>query len=44
MALVEGRSDVGAGTSKANTAIWHTGFDAKPGTLEAGLVPAATGC
>lgn len=32
------RGDVGAGTSKANTAILHTGFDAKPGTLEAGLV------
>jgi len=31
-------SDVGAGTSKANTAILHTGFDAKPGTLEARLV------
>ena len=30
--------DVGAGTSKANTAILHTGFDAKPGTLENGLV------
>ena len=27
-----------AGTSKANTAILHTGFDAKPGTLEARLV------
>ena len=38
VALVEARSDVGAGTSKANTAIWHTGFDAKPGTLEARLV------
>ena len=24
-ALIEGGSDVGAGTSKANTAIWHTG-------------------
>ena len=36
--LIEARSDVGAGTSKANTAIWHTGFDAKPGSLEAGLV------
>jgi glycerol-3-phosphate dehydrogenase len=36
--LIEARSDVGAGTSKANTAIWHTGFDAKPGTLEARLV------
>lgn len=38
VALVEARSDVGAGTSKANTAIWHTGFDAKPGTLESRLV------
>jgi glycerol-3-phosphate dehydrogenase len=36
--LVEANSDVGAGTSKANTAIWHTGFDAKPGTLEARLL------
>ena len=32
------RGDVGAGTSKANTAILHTGFDAKPGTLESRLV------
>src|SRR3954453_1542463 len=32
------RGDVGAGTSKANTAILHTGFDAKPGTHEARLV------
>lgn len=38
VALVEARDDVGDGTSKANTAILHTGFDAKPGTLEAGLV------
>ena len=38
IALVEGGRDVGAGTSKANTAILHTGFDAKPGTLEARLV------
>jgi glycerol-3-phosphate dehydrogenase len=30
--------DVGAGTSKANTAILHTGYDAKPGTMEAKLV------
>ena len=37
-ALVEASADVGAGTTKANTAIWHTGFDAKPGTLEARLV------
>jgi glycerol-3-phosphate dehydrogenase len=38
IALVEAGRDVGAGTSKANTAILHTGFDAKPGTLEARLV------
>jgi glycerol-3-phosphate dehydrogenase len=36
--LIEAGSDVGAGTSKANTAILHTGFDAKPGTLESTLV------
>lgn len=36
--LVEAGPDVGTGTSKANTAILHTGFDAKPGTLENGLV------
>ena len=36
--LLEAGADVGAGTSKANTAILHTGFDAKPGTLEAHLV------
>jgi glycerol-3-phosphate dehydrogenase len=38
VALIEAGRDVGAGTSKANTAILHTGFDAEPGTLEAGLV------
>jgi glycerol-3-phosphate dehydrogenase len=37
--LVEAGPDIGAGTSKANTALLHTGFDAKPGTLEARLVP-----
>ena len=37
-ALVEAGPDVGAGTSKANTAIHHTGFDAKPGTIESRLV------
>jgi glycerol-3-phosphate dehydrogenase len=37
-ALIEAGPDVGAGTSKANTAILHTGFDAKPGTVESGLV------
>ncbi len=38
VALVEARPDVGDVTSKASTAILHTGFDAKPGTLEAVLV------
>ncbi|MEV4379569.1 FAD-dependent oxidoreductase, partial [Streptosporangium sp. NPDC049644] len=37
--LVEARDDVGDATSKANTAILHTGFDATPGTLESRLVP-----
>jgi glycerol-3-phosphate dehydrogenase len=36
--LLEAGPDVGAGTSKANTALLHTGFDAKPGTLEGRLV------
>jgi glycerol-3-phosphate dehydrogenase len=36
--LIEAAPDVGAGTSKANTAIHHTGFDAKPGTIESQLV------
>ena len=38
VALIDTAADVGARTSKANTAILHTGFDAKPGTLEARLV------
>lgn len=38
IALVEAADDVGQGTSKANTAIVHTGFDATPGSLEARLV------
>lgn len=38
VALVEARGDVGDATSKANTAILHTGFDASPGTLESTLV------
>lgn len=38
VALVEARNDVGDATSKANTAILHTGFDATPGTLESELV------
>jgi glycerol-3-phosphate dehydrogenase len=36
--LVEANADIGTGTSKANTAIWHTGFDAKAGTLECKLL------
>jgi glycerol-3-phosphate dehydrogenase len=36
--LIDAANDVGARTSKANTAILHTGFDATPGTLESRLV------
>jgi glycerol-3-phosphate dehydrogenase len=36
--LLEANPDVGMGTSKASTAIWHTGYDAKPGSLEATLL------
>jgi len=36
--LLEAENDIGEGTSKANSAILHTGFDAKPGTLEATLL------
>ena len=36
--LAEAAADVGTGTSKANTAILHTGFDAKPGSLESRLL------
>lgn len=36
--LLEANSDVGMGTSKASTAIWHTGFDAAPGSLESRLL------
>ncbi|MBP3797523.1 MAG: NAD(P)/FAD-dependent oxidoreductase [Ruminococcus sp.] len=35
--LVEKESDVCEGTSKANSAIIHAGFDAEPGTLKAKL-------
>jgi len=38
VALIEARGDVGDATSKANTAILHTGFDAVPGSLEATMV------
>lgn len=36
--IIEAGGDVGAGTSKANTAILHTGFDATPGSFESRLV------
>lgn len=38
--VIDARSDVGDGTSKANTAILHTGFDTVPGSLESSLVAA----
>ena len=38
LVLLDAAPDVGTGTSKANTAILHTGFDAKPGSLESRLV------
>ncbi len=36
--ILERAVDVGTGTSKANTAIVHTGFDTEPGSLESTLV------
>ena len=36
--LLDANSDVGMGTSKASTAIWHTGYDAPVGSLEAELL------
>ena len=33
--LIEKNSDVADGTTKANSAIVHAGYDAKPGTLKA---------
>lgn len=38
IALVEKESDVGEGVSKGNSALMHTGYDAKPGTLESKMV------
>jgi L-2-hydroxyglutarate oxidase LhgO len=35
--LVEKKSDVASGTTKANTALVHAGYDAEPGTLKARL-------
>ncbi|MDJ0465281.1 FAD-dependent oxidoreductase [Streptomyces sp. H27-C3] len=43
IALVDASDDVGNGTSKANTAILHTGFDAVPGSLESRLVREGSG-
>jgi glycerol-3-phosphate dehydrogenase len=42
IAIVDQRFDVGEGTSKANSAIIHTGFDATPGSLESQLVTGAS--
>jgi len=36
--LIDAAGDVGTGTTKANTAILHTGFDTVPGTLESRLL------
>lgn len=36
--VLEAADDVGTGTSKANTAIRHTGYDAPPGSLESALL------
>ena len=36
--LIDAANDVGAGTTKANTAILHTGFDTVPGSLESRLL------
>lgn len=40
--LLDKNYDVGEATSKGNSAIVHTGFDAAPGTLEAQLVTQAS--
>jgi len=41
--LLDAADDVGDGTTKASTAILHTGFDATPGTLESRLVARGRG-
>jgi glycerol-3-phosphate dehydrogenase len=41
--LIEAGDDVGTGTSKANTAILHTGFDTEPGSLESRLLRRGAG-
>ncbi|MBT3222037.1 MAG: NAD(P)/FAD-dependent oxidoreductase [Proteobacteria bacterium] len=40
--VIEQHHDVGEGTSKGNSAIVHTGFDATPGSLESQLVTRAS--
>ena len=35
--VLDKNSDIGEGTSKANSGIVHAGYDAKPGTLKARL-------
>lgn len=39
--LLEAEPSVGEGASKANSAIVHTGFDAKPGSVEASMLARA---
>jgi glycerol-3-phosphate dehydrogenase len=41
--LVDAAGDVGTGTTKANTAILHTGFDTAPGSLESRLLRRGSG-
>lgn len=36
--LLEAEPDLGEGASKANSAILHTGFDSKPGTIESTML------
>jgi glycerol-3-phosphate dehydrogenase len=36
--LLESEMDLGEGTSKANSAIRHTGFDSRPGTMESRML------
>ncbi len=40
--MIDRAFDVGEGTSKGNSAIIHTGFDAEPGSLESQLVTGAS--
>ena len=42
--LLEAEPDVGEGASKANSAILHTGFDSKPGTIESRMLRGQLSC